>query len=424
MTKAWGFIKCPVYNYIHISNLEKDLIDTYPFQRLRRLKQLVGADYAYPGACHTRFEHSLGVMHLAGELSTNMTKNGQLTDDEAREIKIAALLHDVGHGPFSHVFEPILIQNMNKTHEDMSSWIIRKTEISDIVNREGIDPIKVSELAIGKLKNAKKQFMNQIISSTVDVDKMDFVVRDTYHTGAEYGHVDIFRLIYTMDIIDNSIAIDLTALTTLETFILARIESFRAIYFHRVSRAAQIMLEKAMTAAEDKLGLRNFGEINDYLSLDDYSMWTRLKEAEESRRVIDKLERRELLKQAYEKTFLAKDETLTSVLTNEKVRSELENEIAATAALDSEQVTIDVPSLPSVATSHALVPESIEIPLFYRDSSGRKTPRRLTDASKIIDLLRGYMNIVRVYTTRENRDAVRKASDKLLGKPQSLETSY
>jgi len=424
MAKVWGFIKCPVYNYIHINSLEKDLIDTYPFQRLRRLRQLVGADYAYPGACHTRFEHSLGVMHLAGELSTNMSKNGQLTVDEVQEIKLAALLHDVGHGPFSHVFEPILIQNLNKTHEDMSAWIIKKTEISDAMKREGIDPTKVGELAIGKLKNTKKQFMNQIISSAVDVDKMDFVVRDTYHTGAEYGHVDIFRLIYTMDTMDNSIAIDLTALTTLETFILARIESFRAIYFHRVSRAAQIMLEKAMTIAKDKLGLTNIEEINDYLKLDDYSMWTHLKEAEESKKIIDRLERRELLKQAYEKTFLAKDETLTSVLTNGKVRSELENEIATKATLDSEQVTIDVPSLPSVATSHAMVPEKIEIPLFYKDSSGRKTPRRLTDASKIIDLLRGYMNIVRVYTTRENREAVRKASEKLLGKPQSLEISY
>lgn len=424
MAKVWGFIKCPIYNYIHINSLEKDLIDTYPFQRLRRLRQLVGADYAYPGACHTRFEHSLGVMHLAGELSTTMAKNGQLTVDEVQEIKVAALLHDVGHGPFSHVFEPILIQNLNKTHEDMSAWIIKKTEISDVMKREGIDPTKVSELAIGKLKNTKKQFMNQIISSAVDVDKMDFVVRDTYHTGAEYGHVDIFRLIYTMDIMDNSIAIDLTALTTLETFILARIESFRAIYFHRVSRAAQIMLEKAMTIAKDKLGLTNIEEINDYLKLDDYSMWTHLKEAEESKKIIDRLERRELLKQAYEKTFLAKDETLTSVLTNGKVRSELENDIATKATLDSEQVTIDVPSLPSVATSHAMVPEKIEIPLFYKDSSGRKTPRRLTDASKIIDLLRGYMNIVRVYTTRENREAVRKASEKLLGKPQSLEISY
>jgi len=424
MAKIWGFIKCPIYNYIHINNLEKDLIDTYPFQRLRRLRQLVGADYAYPGACHTRLEHSLGVMHLAGELAANMVKNGWLTDDEAQEIKIAALLHDVGNGPFSHVFEPILIQSLNKTHEDMSAWIIRKTEISDIMKREGIDPIKVSELAIGKLRNTKKQFMNQIISSAVDVDKMDFVVRDTYHTGAEYGHVDIFRLIYTMDVMDNNIAIDLTALTTLETFILARIESFRAIYFHRVSRAAQIMLERALTIAQDRLGLSNFEDVNDYLKLDDYSMWTHLKEVEESGKIIDRLERRELLKQAYEKTFLAKDETLTSVLTNEKVRGELENEIAEAASLDSEKVTIDVPSLSSVATSHAMVPEKIEIPLFYKDGSGTKTPRRLTDASRIIDLLRGYMNIVRVYTTRENRDAVRKASERILGKPQALEISY
>jgi hypothetical protein len=424
MEKAWGFIKCPLYNYIHINRLEKDLIDTYPFQRLRRLRQLVGAEYAYPGACHSRLEHSLGVMHLAGELSENMAKNGQFTQDEVQEIKIAALLHDVGHGPFSHVFEPLLMQNLHKTHEDMTTWIIRKTEIADIIKRESMDPIRVSELAVGRLKNTNKRFANQIISSAVDVDKMDFVGRDTYHTGAEYGHVDIFRLIYTMDVMDNNIAVDLTALTTLETFILARIESFRAIYFHRVSRAAQIMLERAISLAKDELGLTRFDDVEDYLKLDDYTMWTSLKESKSCKSIIEGLEMRQLLKQAYEKTFLAKDEMLTSVLTNEKIRIELENEIAAASNLTSGEVTIDVPSMPSVATSHAMSPEEMEIPMFYKDPDGTKTPRRLSDASKIIDLLRGYMNIVRVYTTRDKREAVRKASEKLLGKPQSLEISY
>jgi HD superfamily phosphohydrolase len=423
MSKDWGFIKCPLYNYIHINRFEKDLIDTYPFQRLRRLRQLVGAEYAYPGACHTRFEHSLGVMHLAGELSSNLAKNGKLSDAEVQEIKVSALLHDIGHGPFSHVFEPLLIQDLKKTHEDMSTWIIKKSQVADIISKEGFDPAKVSELAVGRSKSAKK-FMNQIISSAVDVDKMDFVGRDTYHTGAEYGHVDIFRLIYTMDTLNDSIAVDLTALTTLETFILARIESFRAIYFHRVSRAAQIMLENAMTLARDELGITKFRDVDDYLKLDDYTMWTYLKQAKESGKIIDRLERRDLLKQAYEKTFLAKDEMLTSVLTNEKIRTELESQMSTEANLPPEQVIIDVPSLPSVASYHAMSPEEMEISMFYKDPNGKKTPRKLSDASKIIDLLRGYMNIVRVYTTRENRDAVRKASEKLLGKPQSLEISY
>jgi hypothetical protein len=423
MSKDWGFIKCPLYNYIRINRFEKDLIDTFPFQRLRRLRQLVGAEYAYPGACHTRLEHSLGVMHLARELSSNLAEKGRLSDNEAKEIKVSALLHDIGHGPFSHVFEPLLIQELRKTHEDMSAWIIKESEIADIVSKEGLDPTKISELAVGRAKSAKK-FMNQIISSAVDVDKMDFVGRDTYHTGAEYGHVDIFRLIYTMDTLNDSIAVDLTALTTLETFILARIESFRAIYFHRVSRAAQIMLERAMNLSRDELGITKFSNVDDYLKLDDYTMWTYLKQGKESGKIISKLERRELLKQAYEKTFLAKDEMLTSVLTNEKIRTELESQISAESNLSADQVVIDVPSLPSVASYHAMSPEEMEISMFYKDPNGRKTPRKLSDASKIIDLLRGYMNIVRVYTSKEHRDAVRRASEKLLGKPQSLEISY
>ena len=108
MRQYWGEIKDPVHGYIYITKAEKEIIDSFPMQRLHRLRQLAGAEFVYPGANHTRFEHSVGVMYLAGLLSENQNLSQYLSEDEVQILRIAALLHDVGHGPFSHVFEHLL----------------------------------------------------------------------------------------------------------------------------------------------------------------------------------------------------------------------------------------------------------------------------------------------------------------------------
>ncbi|RLI17237.1 hypothetical protein DRO54_11810, partial [Candidatus Bathyarchaeota archaeon] len=196
--KRWGEIKDPIYGYIYITEPEKEIIDCFPVQRLRRLRQLAGAEFVYPAANHTRFEHSLGVLYLAGRLVENSNLSEYIDKDEAQMVKLAALLHDVGHGPFSHIFEHLLSKFMNKTHEDMTFWIIKESEIADKLEKYGYDPDEVARLAVGRLHKGGKAFLDQIIRSSVDVDKLDFIVRDTYHTGAEYGYVDIFRLIHTL----------------------------------------------------------------------------------------------------------------------------------------------------------------------------------------------------------------------------------
>ena len=126
---------------------------------------------------------------------------------------------------------------LNKTHEDMTLWIIQKSELHDIISGLGYDADAVGKLAVGALRRRGRAFLDQIIQSAVDVDKLDFVVRDTYHTGAEYGYVDIFRIIHMLDVLGENLAVDVGALSALESFVLARLESFRSIYFHRVGRA-------------------------------------------------------------------------------------------------------------------------------------------------------------------------------------------
>jgi hypothetical protein len=425
MRRYWGEIKDPVYGYVYITEAEKEVIDSFPFQRLRRLRQLAGAEFVYPGANHTRFEHSIGVMYLAGRLAENPNLTQHLSEDNTQMIRIAALLHDVGHGPFSHVFEHLLVKFLGKTHEDMNVWVVQGSELKDVINQLGYDPNVVAKLSVGRLHKPGGAFMDQIIRSAVDVDKLDFVVRDTHHTGAEYGYVDVFRIIHMLDVIDENLAVDLGALSALESFILARIESFKSIYFHRVARAAQLMIAEAMEVAKDELGLVDFKSPEDYLAFDDCTVWAMLKKCKKSRGIIENLERRRLLKCAYDQTFYVRDKTVSSIFSVEKVRNQIRDQIASEAGVKPEFVVIDVPTLPSVPYRHSVLLEPMEIPVFYKTRDGRKVPQRLSDISGIFDVLKGFINILRVYTREEYREKVGEAAAKMLGGiPSSAKISF
>ena len=426
MPKAyWGEIKDPVHGYVYITEAEKNVIDSYPMQRLRHLRQLAGSEYVYPGANHTRFEHCLGVMYLAGKVLENPNISCTISDEEVDVCRISALLHDVGHGPFSHVFEQLLIKNLDKTHEDITSWIVEKSEVGDKLSKMGYNPKEVARLAVGKLHKKNRAFLDQIISSAVDVDKQDFIVRDTYHTGAEYGFIDVFRLIHALDVLGENLAVELGALSALEAFMIARIESFKSIYFHRVGRAAQIMLATAMEKANNELGLTAFKTTEEYLALDDYTVWSALKRCKASKGIISDLERRHMLKCAYERTFYEKDTMISNIFGRESYRHQMQVEIAKEAGVSPESIIIDVPTVPSVPYHHAVLMESMEIPVFSRSQSGTKTLQRLSEISKIFETLQGFMNILRVYTYEADREKIEKATGKILGKiPSAAKISF
>jgi HD superfamily phosphohydrolase len=425
MQRYWGQIKDPVHGYVYITEAEKHLIDSYPFQRLHRLRQLAGSEFVYSGANHTRFEHCIGVMYLAGKLTENPNISPLLSDEEVQIVRMASLLHDVGHGPFSHVFEHLLVKFLNKTHEDMSQWIIQKSELHDIISELGYDAGAVAKLAVGELRRRGKAFMDQVIQSTVDVDKLDFVVRDTYHTGAKYGYVDVFRLIHMLDVLGENLAVDVGALSALESFVLARLESFRSIYFHRVGRAAQIMLATAMEKAKDELGLVDFDSPEDYLALNDYTVWTKLKECKKSRGIMENLERRRLLKCAYDRTFYAREKMVPSIFSVEEVREQMRNKIASEAGVEAQAIVIDVPTVPSVPYHHSELLEPMEIPVFQKTRTGEKVPLRLSDISSVFDVLKGFINILRVYTDEKYVDKVSAASAKVIGgTPSSAKISF
>ncbi|MEM5868105.1 MAG: HD domain-containing protein [Candidatus Aenigmatarchaeota archaeon] len=418
-------IKDPIYGYVRLSEQEKKILDSLPVQRLRRIRQLAGAEYVYPGANHTRFEHSIGVMYLARRVMEDSNIKQCVDKDEIEAIKIAALLHDVGHGPFSHIFEYLLDKKLGKNHEDITFWMITSSELKEIIENFGFDSYQIGKLAIGQLHKSSKYFLDQIISSAVDIDKLDFVVRDTYHTGAEYGFVDVFRLIHSFDVLEGNLAVDIGALSTLESFIIARIESFKSIYFHRVGRAAQIMLATALERADSELGLSSFKTPEEYLAMDDYTVWTMLKNCERSSQIIRDLERRRMLKCAYEQTFYVRDKTVSNIFSAEEFRNQIRDKIARKANVEPDSIVIDVPTVPSVPYHHSMLVEPMEIPVFSKTKNGGKEVRRLSEISGIFEVLKGFINILRVYTDEQNRARVAEASSKVLGEiPSSAKISY
>jgi len=415
LLKYVGEVKDPVHGYIYFTEVEKRLIDSRPLQRLRRIRQLAGAELVYPGACHSRFLHSLGVMHLSGMLAERLAIQGYLNKDDVQKVRAAGLLHDVGHGPFSHVYEEVLDKRRGMSHEDVTRMIVRGSEVKDALSDYGFTASEVADLSVGRLKATDKPYLNQVIAGPLSSDVMDYLLRDSYFAGVEFGRVDVRRLIDSIDVVEGSLAVDYPgALYVLESLLIARIEMFNAVYFHRTVRAANVMLSKSMELADEHLGLTSFKNVEDYLQLNDMSVTMKLlalSSLEESllkaQTLMKKLLSRELLKSAYELAAYRQDEFLTSLFSNESVRRQLEREICVKAGIDSDFVVIDVPTAPSVP-AYPSVEGPAAIPLYVRGTD-KLMERRFTELSPLMASLNSFINIVRVYTTSEFRDRVGRA---------------
>jgi len=179
------------------------------------------------------------------------------------------------------------------------------------------------------------------------------------------------------------------------------------------------MLASAMEKANSELGLTNFKTPEEYLSLDDYTVWAALKKCKSSNEIIGNLEHRRMLKCAYERTFYEKDTMISNLFRRESYRHQVQSEIASEASVELESVIIDVPTVPSVPYHHAVLMESMEIPVFTRQA-GEKKLQRLSESSRIFETLKGFMNILRVYTSEADRIPVEKATAKILGKIPSV----
>lgn len=293
----------PIHNYIDYNlEIEEKIIDTEIFQRLRRIYQLSSGRFVYPGATHSRFEHSLGTMHLAGKFAERVLYNPVSKIETTYEdknylletVRLAGLLHDIGHGPYSHAFDEAIIstsKNLEKNgvrnHEDLGKILIKNSDISKILNKKYNEDIlddyleMVDKLLAVKLSPAEDKAiiaLRQIIKEFLyPADILDFLKRDGYFTGArEYGLIDCDRLIRSTSIKDSDLVLDDRALGACGSLFDSRYKMFKNVYYHRTCRAIDYMIKKTMTLTNKILGLEESiekcidGDINDFLELDEH----------------------------------------------------------------------------------------------------------------------------------------------------------
>ncbi len=416
-------IRDPIHGYIKITQQERELIDSVYVLRLRRIHQLAGAYMVYPGGVHTRFEHVVGVMHVAGLIGQSLAAKAGLRDDDVQELRISGLLHDVGHGPFSHLFEEVLTEKTDLTHEDLSQRIITKTVIADILKRNGHEPSKMSKLSVGK--STGRPFMNQAIAGGLSADMMDYLLRDSYFTGVEYGKVDIQRVIDSLDVSpDGSLMLKRAALYAFEALLIARYEMFKAVYFHRTVRAAELMLAHSMSLADDELHLTDLSKVDHMLRLTDevvlqqlIDLPPRTPKLKAAQRLASNYMQRKLVKCAYEKVVQRKDRRIQEVFSNRSFRDELAADIAKGSGAKPADLYIDVPTTPSVPYTYERQAFR-SITLFSSDHQrgGRRVETVPTSDLPLVGSITGFMDILRVYTSAQNRGKVASAAEKILGK--------
>ena len=411
-------IRDPVHGYIKITEAERDVIDTPFVQRLRRIHQLAGAYMVYPGAVHTRFDHVTGAMHVAGQIADALSLWIDLSPDAIQEIRLAALLHDVGHGPFSHTFEEVLADKATTTHEDISQRIIAKTSIRDVLNNHGFSPRKMSAFAVGK-QSTKPPFMNEIIAGGLSADIMDYLLRDSYFTGVEYGKVDVQRVIDSLRVAERHLALDNAGLYAFEALLLARYEMFKAVYFHRTVRAAELMLVNSMKLADEALHLTDLSDLDEYLEMTDERILHDLVSLDpaspaqkEARQLAIDFRDRHLVKCVFEQLVQRKDRVVEQLFERSRMRDQVILDIAEKAKVDRKQIYLDVPTTPSVpytSTRQALT----TIKVVYGEGKGSAQRNVPLSELPLVGSISGYMDILRIYTTAEHRAAVERATDHL-----------
>ncbi|MCS6784128.1 MAG: HD domain-containing protein [Candidatus Caldarchaeum sp.] len=380
-------VKDPVHGYISLTPEERALVDTRAVQRLRRISQLPLVYLVYPGARHSRFDHSLGCMHLAGEFADHLN----LDETEKNLLRAAAVLHDVGHTPYSHLLEELLHRD-GLSHEDMSIQIIEHdAETSNALQRLGLEVDEVAGLLRGKNR------LSWVVSGPLDVDRLDFLVRDAYFSGATYGIIDVRRVIRLTRLLADGPAVDSRGMGAVEELAIARYHSFVNIYFHHAVRAAQILLLRGAQLLDEEL---DFGGMSpqQYLEHDDLTTWCLLKKSDKTRWVIERLERRILPKRVFEKQFFGDEGPRYGL--EERLR--IEKEVADRAEVDAENVFVDYSYAPPLTR--------------YGPGEIRIDPP--VEESWILKQLSKPLKLVRVYVDRnvQQVDRVRKAAEEVISR--------
>jgi HD superfamily phosphohydrolase len=315
----------PVHGSIRITGLNERLLESAELQRLGHIKQLGLANLVFPGANHTRLEHSLGACHISDRLAGEL----DLPAEDRSRLTAASLLHDVGHGPFSHTLEGAVFSELGFDHVEQSRRIIRgevealppghradlgsPPAVREIIEAAGLDPSEVACLLEGgkgptifdfapdsaplEGLDPKERPLRQIIHGVVDVDQIDYLMRDSHYTGVAHGVIDVDRLLQTLIVADGELAVDRGGVSALEGMLVARGLMYSSVYFHKTARIAELMLARAV----ERLGDPDF--LSRVPSMTDRELMGELLEREDAREAVLRLNYRRLHKSAYQLTI-------------------------------------------------------------------------------------------------------------------------
>ena len=390
MANKRKIINDPVFGFLSLPNeLVYDVLQHPYVQRLNRIRQLGLSYLVYPGAMHSRFGHSLGAMHLMQEAISSLRSKGvEITEKEATSAMIAILLHDVGHGPFSHVLEHTLVDGVS--HEDISLLMME---------RINMDLNGQLDTAISIFKNEyPKHFLHQLISSQLDVDRMDYLCRDSFFTGVQEGRVASERLLKMLDVRNDKLVVQIKGIYSVEKFLVARRLMYWQVYLHKTSVAAEQHLIKILSRAKElaRSGKELFCSPALHYFLYQpvsFDMFSRTSEALEQYALLDD---NDVL--CAIKAWIAGDDKVLSILSKSFINRQLfRGELLDTALTAEQKQTLnkeyakafgiteqEAESLWSehVSTSNTYSEKADSIDILYSDG----TIRDISDASEILDL--------------------------------------
>ena len=383
-------IRDPVHGYVKLDDFAQALIGTPQMQRLRWIKQLGLANLVYPGANHTRFEHSLGAYHLAMVLADHM----DLNDEERLKVGAAAILHDIGHGPLSHATEAALSPFLRREHESVID-LLRKSELREVLGEHGLHPQEIQSIINGENQ------LGQIVSSEIDADRMDYLIRDSHYTGVAYGVIDHLRLIKMMKVHLGDLVVESGGIQAATSFLISRLLMHPAVYYHHVCRISECMIASGIRRMIDD-GIEA-AEVN---AMDDEELFSSMTaHGGVAAEMVSRIKSRRLFKRAVYVGL----ESLESSSRSWGSERRIAQEIADQAGLDTDYVLVDNPALPDA--------EEGDFPVLV---DGEVKPLR--DVSPLVAILEQANRAnwrFGVYSRNEDRERVAQAATKCLNLKKS-----
>ncbi|MFQ6107420.1 MAG: HD domain-containing protein [Thermoplasmata archaeon] len=409
-----------------------DLLETLEMQRLNGIRQLGLTYLVFPGANHTRIEHSLGCCHLALRISEVL----HLSDEERMLVSAGALLHDIGHGPFSHTLEHYISELSGLDHMLLTKRVILGDEgmiaeseraqfdgptIPEILETHGLDPKLVSNVVMGSRESGfskltdfggrraseERRYLSQMIHGPIDVDQIDYLLRDSHYTGVAHGVIDIDRLIQTIQILDNELVIDKKGISSVEGMLVARALMYSSVYFHKTVRVAELMLARAV----ERAGEPDYGRIQ--RMVDSELMSWLISKGGLQKEMAMRIRYRKLFKKAFalEEKELDSDKRRALLrMTDFKRRRAAEDSIADRAGAERGRVIMDMPRPEIMITE----PRMGQLDIKILDGTKARPLKRMSGLGKTLRRREVSDWLLLVSCDAKYRDAVSKVAPKVI----------